>query len=394
MRTKWMLVGLALLFGAVVAAMPAPAGAELKVGISGYIKLDVQYSDKIITDGAGLPSPSPASTRLDGDRDADNSQTILDARETRVRVTFTDEVMGVKMSGRVETDFFTTDGSAGTSNSRHLRLRHAFARGDHPSGFFLLAGQYWSIFMNSDIAQPDLVDFNGPAGQIFARQPQLRVGWKSALGGGMGDLVLEAGAEKHSLENLGSATVAENQGEGQDIPLFVGKLSWLHSIFQGEVAGAAGNNRVILTGGRDQDETAWGIQVSAQLNLDPVTLMAHYQHGDGLSRLLNGDFPGAFLVGSEVRNVEADGWYAGASLKLTKDTSMTALYGWHEADRITSAGFTGSNQARHQSVHVNLLQKFWQRWQAGLEYRRFWVDTFDRQEGDVNIVHGALWFFF
>ena len=73
---------------------------------------------------------------------------------------------------------------------------------------------------------------------------------------------------------------------------------------------------------------------------------------------------------------------------------MTALYGWHEADRITSAGFTGSNQARHQSVHVNLLQKFWQRWQAGLEYRRFWVDTFDRQEGDVNIVHGALWFFF
>lgn len=401
---KWAVLGLALLFGAALAGAPPPAVAELKVGVSGYVKLDIQYGDKITGE---KPSPGPSSTPLDTDVVKDNEQTIIDARQSRLRATFSDEVAGVRLSGLIETDFYTTDkGPAGgtesspglaTANSARLRLRHAFARGDHPSGFFLLAGQYWSLFMNETIAQPQLVDFNGPAGQIFARQPQLRVGYKNPLARGMGDLVFEVDVEKHFTSNLGDPGVDESRGEGQTTPLFAGKISWLHPRFGIEVAGAIADSTVILAGGGDASETAWGVQASAQAKvIDPLTVFGQFHVQEGLGRLLNGDFGDAVILTgtTDLQSIETIGWYAGASFKVTPDTTLNGVFGWHEADAIPAAGFTGSSLETHQSIHVNVIHKFWQRWQAGIEFRRFDVEAFNGTSGDVNFVHGALWFFF
>ncbi|MFQ5990466.1 MAG: hypothetical protein ACE5K9_11180 [Candidatus Methylomirabilales bacterium] len=242
--------GLVLLFGAVLAGIPSTAVAELKVGISGYIKLDMQYSDKLV---GGVPSPGPGSTPLDtvggvANTVKDNSQTNFDGRQSRLRATFSDEVEGVKLSGRIETDFFTGDGNSKVSNSRHLRLRHAFAKGEHPSGFSLLAGQTWSTFFNL-VAQPRLVDFNGPAGQLFNRTPQLRLGYKAPLGGELGTLLLEAAAESNALTDRGSSAVDEGQAEAQH-PIFVGKATVNGKLFDAEAAVAVGDNIVILNSGR------------------------------------------------------------------------------------------------------------------------------------------------
>ncbi len=384
------LLFLVLAFVGVALFAAGPAAAA--VSVSGYVKLDVQYSDKIM--GGGFPSPGVAATPLDTNKEADNKQTLLDARQSRIRVTFDDNVGGVKMSGRIEGDFFTGEGTALTSNSRGLRLRHAFARADHPAGFFLLAGQTWSIYMNDSIAQPNLIDFSGPAGQIFGRQPQLRVGWQNPMGP-MGTLVLEGGVEKHSVRDLGSASVNEAQGEGQKTPLLVGKVSWLHSIFQAETALAVGNNTVILAGGDDETKSAWAFQVSAQATITPVTLFAHYQNQKGLGRLLNGDFATAGLTAAnKLENIESQGFYVGASFALSPDTSINGVYGWAKADEDTSIGFTGTSLEKHQSIHVNILQKFWKNWQAGVEYQHYKVDAFDGTNGDANIIQGAIWYFF
>jgi len=375
--------------------LAAPPLASAAVSVSGYAKLDVQYSDKIL--GGGAPSPDPGSTPLDTNKDADNSQTSFDARQSRLRVTFDDTVGGIKMSGRIEGDFFTGDGNGLTSNSRHLRLRHAFARADHPSGFFILAGQSWTLYMNDSIAQPNLVDFNGPAGQIFNRQPQFRAGWRNPLGGGMGALVVEGSVEKHAVANLGSASVAENQGEGQPIPLLVGKVSWLHSVVQAEAALALGNNTVIMTGGKDEREAAWAFQASGQATFAPVTIFAHYQSQKGLGRLINGDFATAAVKladPTKFENIESQGFYAGVSVALGPDTSINGVLGWAKADEDTSIGFTGTSLEKHQSIHVNVIQKFWKNWQAGVEFKRFNVETFGGTDGDVTILHGALWYFF
>lgn len=400
MHRKWVVGALALILGVVLAGMPSTAAAELKVGISGYIKLDVQYSDKLI---GGAPSPGPGSTPLDtvggvANTVPDNSQTNLDARQSRLRATFSDEVKGVKLSGRIETDFFTTEGNARVSNSRGLRLRHAFARGDHPSGFFLLGGQYWSLFMNSDIAQPSIIDFNGPAGQLFARQPQLRVGYKAPLGGEVGTVVLEVDIEKHSVNDLGGSP-DEGQGEAQ-APLFAGKVSLFGKVVDASAGFAVANNNVVLATGAEADDTAWGFQTSAQVKFDvglPARVFAHYQHIDGLGRLANQDFTNAFLVASRIENLESDGFYVGGGVKVGPNTSVNGVFGWSEADSIPGvfdAVATPESLETHRSIHVNIMHNFWEHFRAGVEYRRFDVEAFNGVEGDVNFVHGAVYFFF
>jgi len=383
--------------------VPSPASGA--VSVSGYLKLDVQYSDKVGLGGLQGFITLP-TVPLDTDKDRDNAQTFVDARASRLRAVFTDEIAGIKLSGMVEGDFFTTDGNALTSNSRHLRLRHAFARADHPSGFFLLAGQYWSLF--SDVVPfatmpvvglTPLVDNIGPASVLLGRQPQIRLGWKNPLGGGMGDLLLEANVEKHSVSNLGSTSADESQGEGQTTPLFVGKASWLHQRFAAEAAIALGNNTVIFTGGKDESQGAWGFEATARATFAPVTLLAHFVTQKGLGRLLGliGDFPTALpklADPTKFENIESQGFYVGLSVALSPQTAVTALYGWAKADEDTSIGFTGGILEKHQSIHLGVIHKFWQRWQAGLEYRRFDVETFSGVDGDVNFIHGALWYFF
>jgi hypothetical protein len=83
------------------------------------IKLDIQYGD---TNTGSFPSPAPGDDPLDGDQERDHGQTIIDARPSRLRATFSDDVLGVKVSGRIEGDFFTGEGTALTSHEDNTRV--------------------------------------------------------------------------------------------------------------------------------------------------------------------------------------------------------------------------------------------------------------------------------
>lgn len=409
-RSAWWLIPVLL----VVVALTVPSPASAAVSVSGWIDTAIFYWDKVAAGQQGLAVPLN-TVPLKTNKEADHSQIFIDARASRLRVTWTDDVAGIKMSGSVEGDFFSLDGSALTSNSRHIRLRHAFARADHPSGFFLLAGQYWGLF--SDVITAGtipvigfprpIVSYDGPASSMgFLRQPQLRVGWRSPLGGGMGDLLLEADVEKNSVgglnpaaPDLGAASVSEFQGEGQTTPLLTGKVSWLHPSFTAEAAGAFGNNTVTFTGGHQESKGAWGFQGTARATFAPVTVIGHYLIQKGLGRLLGtiGDFPTAAVKVADPTkfdNIESHGFYVGASLALSPQTAITGAYGWQKADENASIGFTGGQLKQHQTIHLNIWQKFWERWQAGIEYRWFGVKTFGGAKGDVTCVCSSLLYFF
>ena len=415
MTKRWAVLGLALLLGAALAWTATPAAAELKVAVSGYVKLDLQWSDKIAGNGfvGGEPSTPPSGVPYDGDKFHDHDQFVVDAKQTRFRITASDEVMGVKLSSRVEGDFFQADGSATTSNSRHLRLRHAHASAQHPSGFFMIAGQTWSNFMPTEVAQPDTVDFNGPAGQTFARQPQLTLGWKFPVAGA--DLVVSGSVEKASTNNLGSSAIAENQGEGQDVPVLTGKAGWYGKVFQIETSGAYQNAKVITAAGNGLSQPTYAFQTSVQVNFGPASVYGHYQWSQGLQRMFNADYPSVVLLPTgQLAAIRTNGFFAGGQYRLTPEVSFNAVYGWQQALNAGNiAGFNdgatqscasqfsiSSNavkcQKTQQSVHANVLYKFWQRWQAGLEYRYERVDSFNNphQEGTANFAHAALWFFF
>jgi hypothetical protein len=401
----------------VAAPTPAEEPGKLKVSIGGYVKLDLQHADRDL--GGSNLNFSPKDTPLGPTRGEAGQQGrfSVDARETRFNIEAAGPINGVGLRGRVEVDFYGNEDNALTNTGRVIRLREAFARADVPlekdRGWYLLAGQTTSAFSNSEIAAADTVDANGPAGILGARQPQLRLGYKLPVGPADSSVVFESAVQQHSFSNFttgdsGTTPRSATDGQGQDLPLFVGKLQWLNSLFQLESAGAISRNRGVFDRAGDRgpvatrSETAWGVQVSGQAApWEPVTFYAHYQHLDGLNREGNGDFADAVSEAGggvfRLRNIETDGWYTGLAFKPWVDTTFNFVYGQNEADEDVAGGFTrGTTIRRQRSIHVNVMQKFWSQWKLGLEYQRFMVDTFgpSQRDGSVNFYHGGLWFFY
>lgn len=134
-------------------------GTDLSLGIGGYVKVDFiqdfnaignAYEFKANT----IPAEGTAAA-------AQSGQTTIHARETRFNLDLRSEGSGGRhFRAFVEGDFF------GDGNS--FRMRHAY-------GEFgpILGGQTWSTFQDIS-ARPLTVDFEGPDGEVFIRQPMIR----------------------------------------------------------------------------------------------------------------------------------------------------------------------------------------------------------------------------
>ena len=142
-------------------------GTDTWMGIGGHVKADFIYDQKqsvgAQTDFSAIPmNGAPGTDRTKSFSGTNAKQTEIDI-ETHTPTPYGD------LASRVETDFYlSTQGNPNISNSYALRLRNAyFSLGP------LLVGQWWSTFQDQ-AAGPNLLDFNGPAGQVFIRQPQIR----------------------------------------------------------------------------------------------------------------------------------------------------------------------------------------------------------------------------
>ncbi|HEY6006557.1 MAG TPA: DcaP family trimeric outer membrane transporter [Anaeromyxobacter sp.] len=377
-RAGLLLAPAALLLG----GSPASAG-EIKVG--GYAKLDVIYSDKI-AGGGGNRVPEFAggagAVPLRSDADAQHSDTMVNARESRFNVTATGDAEEVKLKGFIEADFVTSEGSAYVSNSRGLRLRHAYGQATFANGAFVLGGQYWSNFQNNEQFY-NTIDFGGPAGQLYNRSPQLRVGWKGA------GLTATASAEQSAVLTPDGSIPAE-LAQSPALPVFTGKVHYALSGFTVQGAVAFTQNRATV------DRTAaWGAQLGVEVPVPglgrPVTIQAHVSHLDGVNHLGNGDFGDAAVVGTTVKNIVTTGGYAGLTAEVTKTTAVSGYYGRREA---SAAVASTAEDKLQESVHVNVVQKLWGGLATGVEYQWAHRTQFDGQSGALNRVQGAMWFYF
>lgn len=120
---------------------------------------------------------------LNGSNEANRrGQTYMHARTSRLGVEAAMPTSYGQLTAKIEGDF-NNDPRTGNSavygtlnniytqqatNSYNFRLRHAYVQ----VGSWLV-GQTWSSFMDVD-ATPEVVDFNGPIGSTFIRQPQVR----------------------------------------------------------------------------------------------------------------------------------------------------------------------------------------------------------------------------
>ncbi len=147
----------------------APSGSG-NVSIGGYIKLDAQitdYSDGRGPTGAGEDFMIPSTIPTGGE--GGDPKTHFSAKESRFWIKGQTQTDAGLIKGHLEMDFqLSGQGNERVSNSYSPRVRHAYFSWDK-----WLFGQTWSTFFNVG-ALPDLLDFVGPVGTIFIRQPQVR----------------------------------------------------------------------------------------------------------------------------------------------------------------------------------------------------------------------------
>lgn len=163
-----------------VAAQAAPAetkGAvadavdKSKFEVYGFAQLDyIQDFKRVDQDWDATLRPSKIPT-VSGAAGA-NGQAVLSVRQSRFGVKSSTPLGDDVLQTQFEFDMFGTGDNAGQTT---FRLRKAYGSwGDW------LAGQTNSVFMDGD-SFPNVIDYWGPNGMVFIRNPQLR--WGHAWGG-------------------------------------------------------------------------------------------------------------------------------------------------------------------------------------------------------------------
>jgi opacity protein-like surface antigen len=444
MRKLVLVVAAGFLWLGLLALIPSPADAELKVSITGNIRLNANYSDVIAQNGATqeiAPGGLPYTAGPGKSRQLDNSQFALDARRTRLQAVVSDDVGMTKLSAFIQMDFDTTDGNANTSNSVHPRMRLAWMQAQTPTGWIMRAGQVRGIVSEhgdnlfGGVGAPDIVDENGHWDQLQNRAAAVHVGWTTKMMGG--DLLVGAGVEKaassvKTTTGLSATTVVDPaEGTGEDVPMFGVAARLRTPLWAVFVRGAAQKHRLIYgaaapgtqaTGAKEGGDTAltgWLGAITAEVTPGPLRVYGQYWYGEGLNRL-SGNFSDVAIAQTlainvatgfavppagggkannvaHVRPITTHNWHAGAEYKLTKDLKAVAVYEFAGAEpnrKIFDLTPMSIDKAKFQAVHVGLGYSFWTRFNVGVEYQWGRVTSFGSSEGDMSAINSRLHFYF
>lgn len=362
--------------------------AELRrIRVSGYAKLDIIAGSTLTRSDAPGPSGIPLST----DPESRIGETRFGARQSRIGLTYTDTFGNLRLMAFIQGDFFGLAGSPLVSQGHSFRLRHAMARLDFPSRLYLIAGQFWTAFMTLD-AYPDVVDFNGPTGALFARQPQLRVGWPLASGS-----ALELAIENHTLQSITTPAGAAAVRQDEALPQLTGRLFWRSSSLYVEVGGTVGQNRFLFPSGAAPTVSNSGFHISARWDSGPFYLIGHYQWLNGANRFSAGEFPDILVdpATQTITNIGSQGWYAYAGWKIAPKWTLQVGYSRNELrDPGALSAVASSVNSTLQGAHVTLWWDVARNTRVGFEYQNLQRVRLDGVRGDHNRFQVGVFLFY
>ena len=163
--------------------------ARLKV--DGYAKLDAIFDPHPTGNADQFNVGSIPIDLAEPERVAN---TNIHARQTRVQLDFrSPSALGSDFRAFAEIDFF------GSSGAVDPRMRHFYGQLQN-----VLLGQTWTTFTDVD-AFPDQLDFAGPAGISFLRQPQIRYTQPLARGQSLAFGIEKATVQAPQITSSGSS---------------------------------------------------------------------------------------------------------------------------------------------------------------------------------------------
>lgn len=268
------------------AALAAQADTGRSFDIYGFAQVDMIGDSKRVApdwEDAFRPSRIAAPEGIYGT----NGQSDLSVKQSRLGVkgTLPTSDNAPPVSFKLEIDFFGTGANAGQTT---VRLRYAYGEWSQ-----ILGGQTTSLFMDLDVF-PNVIDYWGPPGMVFNRDPQLR--WTPLDDGHQRFAVaLEKPSNDIDPGNYRSFEAWQNAetANNEQFPDFTAQYRytapWGHAQIAGLVRDVGYQYRITPDEPwKKGSQTGWGVNLDAVLKtIGDDQLILQVVHGDGIATYMN-----------------------------------------------------------------------------------------------------------
>lgn len=258
-----------------------PDPNKARVEFTGKVQLDYIYDFKRVNPEWNA-TLRPSQIACDGASCGANGESIFSARQTS---------LGFKgyvptEMGQLKTDLsFDLFGSGG-GGATDFRLLNAWAELGKVG-----IGQYYSLFMNVDTF-PNIIDYWGPSGMVFIRNPQIRY---TPYDSGDGMKIAVALESPYAAIDTGKANLIDpnlNVQSHTKWPDLTAKWSLERDWGQVQVAGVVRSLGYEAKSGagveRDGTKTGWGVNLSGWLKtIDRDRITGQIVYGEGIASYMN-----------------------------------------------------------------------------------------------------------
>ncbi len=352
-------------------------GSNTSFKFGGYVQFDAIHDLKG-DQGRGV---SLADAPLNGSGGAKRTgTTTFSARTSRLNFETLTATAGGPLKTRIEFDFYTPEGSETYTNSARPRLRHAYGQYGN-----WLAGQTWSNFMDLD-SIPDTLEFVGPTGQTFIRQPQVRYTMPAGAGA---TLSFSAENPQSDARDNGGNVTALDRG-----PDFTAKWTktadWGHFALRGlardlHVEDGSGNNKAGKLG--------WGLGIAGSVKLGKSdTVMYQVHGGQGIGRyIMDANSAAAYNAATATLQAQKSvGGLIGLQHFWVDTVRSNITYSFtHNTNDAGYGSIAGLNRST-RSLHTNVMWSPIQAMDLGVEYIWGQRKTEDGQKGDVDRLQASV----
>jgi hypothetical protein len=333
------------------AAKGAADAGEARIEISGKAQLDMILDfNRVDPDWHATLRPSTIPVTCPGDPGCGkDGETVFSIRQTSLTI----KGFVPTEAGLLKTDLSMDLFGQGTSNAggsgTQVRIIHAWGE----IGAWG-AGQHESLFMNLD-AFPNVIDFWGPNGNVFLRNPQLRYTAMQKDGSRL-QFSLEAPS---TIADAGKFTVlADNIRARTKYPDVVAKYVADGKPGHFSVSGIARwiGWETVTTANNDPSGhvTGAGVNVNGWLNLlEKDRLIGHVVYGKGIASYMNDGgvdvAPNASVRGEAVQSV---GWYVYYDHYWSARYSSSLGYSEHRQDNLEGQSSTAFKKGSYASANL------------------------------------------
>ncbi|MBL8197850.1 MAG: porin [Chromatiales bacterium] len=312
----------------------ASAEGEKSFEVYGFAQLDyIQDFGRVNPDWEDTLRPSRIPT--DEDEFGDDGQAMMSVKQSRFGVKGTLPTAKGDINTKFEFDMFGVGSDAGETT---IRLRHAYGE----FGQFL-AGQTNSLFMDGDIF-PNTIDYWGPAGMVFLRNPQIR--WTPIKGDSTFAVAIEnPGNDIDSGQYREVDDFPGAQGD-QELPdltahyrmkgdwghvQVAGILRWIGTEVLGDTDPGPDEDLGVLY---DDDDTGWGINLTSAINVfERDAIRVGVVYGEGIASYMN---DGGMDAGPDRAPGDPD-----VQLEAVELTGVSAYYDhWWNDQWSSAAGYS------------------------------------------------------